>query len=368
MTLALCPGILSSPAEANEPPTSIDLVKPQNRSVVLEGSRVDFIVDVHDPDMAGGQVVFVTWTSNISGPLITLNTTKQLHWITTELEVGMHNITVTATDGEHSIEMWFKLTVIKDIPVTIRTYPLRPLEVSVLARLVLVVIVLLVSVAITIRGHLRRQDMMPREVTLGEEMAPPPTEAVPAHVAPPPAPSMEPKPVDREGLEALSIALGQVIDRLEHEKVEDRIKTTTAQPPPPPEPEPPLPPMEVLADRERTRQVRDVMMVLSQLPSGLPNELFGWEMGALARAVVDGEKRIGPDGQPYVSIGSGWYSANIRDLGSFLQPWHGPTARTAAPEDRASRTDLLDKLEVRLLEGHISEETYERLRRKYEGG
>jgi hypothetical protein len=53
-------------------------------------------------------------------------------------------------------------------------------------------------------------------------------------------------------------------------------------------------------------------------------------------------------------------------VGSFLQEWKDEeTSRPPLTEE--GRAKRLEQLEERLLEGKISEETYERLRRKYEG-
>jgi len=77
------------------------------------------------------------------------------------------------------------------------------------------------------------------------------------------------------------------------------------------------------ADRDRTVETREVMKVLTQLPQGLPNSLMGLDMGELARAIVDGERRISSNGVQIVNISGKWYNADRRNLGVFLREWRG---------------------------------------------
>ena len=108
------------------------------------------------------------------------------------------------------------------------------------------------------------------------------------------------------------------------------------------------------------------MRMLTQLPRGLPTELWNMDMSQLARDIVDGPKRTAPDGTPLVKIKRTWYSADLVSVGNFLREYHDeePEAPAAPAKDKAEK---LEQLESRLLEGKISEETYERLRKKFEG-
>ena len=115
------------------------------------------------------------------------------------------------------------------------------------------------------------------------------------------------------------------------------------------------------AEQVRAREDREVMKVLTQLPHGLPTSLWGWDMSELARAIVDGERRKATDGTPLVSIKGRWYVADISNLGSFLRDWDEGGAGT--PEERRKK---LKQLEKALLEGKISEKTYNELKKKYE--
>jgi hypothetical protein len=120
---------------------------------------------------------------------------------------------------------------------------------------------------------------------------------------------------------------------------------------------------EEAADREHAREVRDVMKALTQMPRGLPTALWGKDMSQLAREIVDGERRKEPDGTELVLVDGKWYEADHNNLGRFLREHKEEAAGTGlSARERAKR---LEQLEERLLEGRISEETYERLRDKY---
>ena len=116
------------------------------------------------------------------------------------------------------------------------------------------------------------------------------------------------------------------------------------------------------ADRERTREVREVMRALTQLPQGLPTTLWGWDMAELARAIVDGERCTAPDGTPLVKVKGKWYNTDRTNVGVFVREWKEPVAQ-AAPKRTAmtaeERERKLEQLETALLEGKISEKTFQ---------
>ena len=125
------------------------------------------------------------------------------------------------------------------------------------------------------------------------------------------------------------------------------------------------------AARERTREVREVMRALTQLPQGLPTTLWGWDMNELARTIVDGERRTGPDGTQLITIKGRWYNADRTNVGVFMREWKGPEAPApprSGPMTSEERQNRLGQLEDALLEGKISEQTYRELKSKYEHG
>jgi hypothetical protein len=127
-----------------------------------------------------------------------------------------------------------------------------------------------------------------------------------------------------------------------------------------------VPPTEEdLIERAHAELVREVMKALTQQPRGLPTTLWGKDMAVLAREIVDGPRKSAPDGTMLVEVDGKWYQADHNKPGTFLVEWEEDEAE---PVDAATgRERRLQQLEDRLIEGKISEETYERLRKKYKG-
>jgi hypothetical protein len=97
----------------NDPPGTPIIILPSNRTSLAEGSNVTFRVDIIDPDVSLGQVLTVTWISNISGPISTLSESSKFFQTRYTLPPGVHKITVTVTDGEHIRSSWIEVTVLE---------------------------------------------------------------------------------------------------------------------------------------------------------------------------------------------------------------------------------------------------------------
>ncbi len=350
----------------NDPPSAVVIIRPNNHTIVEQGQNVTFSVSVDDPDIMFGQVLTVTWSSNISGPFNTLTTVHELSFVKDDLPVGVHRITVRASDGEHVREAWSVLEVVEPyVPP-----PPKPDEPfyhtpSGIGLIVLVVVLAVVAVAMLLVTRSRRGMEEPEEE--------PPVPEAPADIVTDVVEGSE-----RYEMTALRDEVARAAEQLEATRAPAAPvagAVTPAPEPAPPTVEPPAPPPELeevavpteeeLAEREHAGQVREVMKALTQLPRGLPTDLWNKDMAELASAIVDGPKRTAPDGTPLVQIGRRWYNADHTNVGHFLSEWKGD--RPAAPSSDDERARKLDQLEERLLEGKISEETYERLRRKYEG-
>ncbi len=357
----------------NDPPTMPILVKPVNHTIVEEGTYITFSVDVSDPDMRYDQVLTVTWVSNVSGYIRALTTVHPLEFTTNELPIGEHRITVTATDGEIERSIWFDVQVVeKYVPPP--PGPEKPSflsEPTGIAAILLLVILVIVVVAIVVMRRGRPEE----DATVAT-----------ATVAPGSDTQVEVQEEAPSDLAALSQELDRMTTELEGRRQAERAMAPSVPAAPPGHPiaPPPPPPMATVpagpppaeerreltpeeeADREHAMEVREVMKSLTQLPRGLPTALWGMDIAELGRAIVDGEKRTTADGAELVLINGKWYNADRNNLGRFMIEWKeeaaGPSG-TGAAGDRASK---LARLEERLLEGKISEETYERLRKKYE--
>jgi hypothetical protein len=98
----------------NDPPGPIGSFGPDHGSAFYEYEPVTFTVKVDDPDLEQpewGEVLQVTWESDISGPLMTKNTTDIATFVTNGLRVGRHLITVIVSDGEYSQETTFAVKI-----------------------------------------------------------------------------------------------------------------------------------------------------------------------------------------------------------------------------------------------------------------
>jgi hypothetical protein len=98
----------------------------------------------------------------------------------------------------------------------------------------------------------------------------------------------------------------------------------------------------------------------------MPTHLWGKDLAILAKEIVDGPKRTAPDGTELVEVDGRWYTSDHTRIGSFLQEWIDKEEVPPKGPSTDEGESKLDQLESRLLEGKISEETYERLRKKYE--
>jgi len=142
----------------NDPPGAILVVAPANHTSVEKGKTITFSVEVDDPDTVLGQVLTVTWTSDVSGVIRTLTSAQGLSFTTADLPAGTHRITVSVTDGQFTREAWFELKVTsKTTPPPNGEEEPSPLA-GPLGIAVIVVVLVLVALAIVmyIRSSRRR--------------------------------------------------------------------------------------------------------------------------------------------------------------------------------------------------------------------
>jgi hypothetical protein len=291
----------------------------------------------------------MTWISNISGQFMSLTTDDDLSFLKDDLPVGDHMVTVHVTDGEHVNEVWFNLTIMEPYvpppPKVEEPFYQTTSGLGIIIGVVLAVVV----VALFLVTRTREEEEVEEEEPLPEEQ-----EIVMDVV----------DGSQRYEMATLGDELGRLADELEASKAADEAAAAAAPVAPPIEEledvEPPS--EEDLAQRAHDREVREVMKALTQLPRGLPIYLSNKEMSQLASEIIDGPKRTAPDGTELVEIDGVWYTADHRKTGKFLQIWK------EGQEEGDDQAQKLEQLEARLLEGKISEETYERLRRKYEDG
>jgi hypothetical protein len=335
----------------NDPPTLPIIHKPNNHTVVEERTNVTFAVEVNDPDLWLGQSLTIQWISNISGVIKALTSDDTLEFITDALPVGEHRITIKVSDGEYEREVWMELTVLeKYVPPPEKEEPFftEPTGIASILLILLVVIVLVAWMAT--KGRKDEREEIETDITMSEQV----TVEIDEPVQDLAGLSEE---LDRlaTGLEAQRDA-EQAISPPELEPVQETITI--------PEQVAPLSDEEIAA-RAHAGEVRDVMNALTQLPRGLPTALWDKDMAKLAKEIVDGPKRTTSDGTLLVEIEGNWFTADHTKIGSFLREWKEESVAAVSISDE-ERGKMLTQLEQRLAEGKLSEETYERLRKKYE--
>jgi hypothetical protein len=114
---------------------------------------------------------------------------------------------------------------------------------------------------------------------------------------------------------------------------------------------------------------RKYQTAIGRLPYGIPAaELKDKEWTWLAAALATGQKKDTPDGREVTLIEGRWYYSDVKDASSFLTE-HGARPKVEVKKTTVptmDRATILAKLEERLAMGEISEETYNKLRKKYE--
>jgi hypothetical protein len=127
---------------AKEPPEPPEVFSPKNGSVWKEGEEIAFTVKVSDPDIIHGEVLQVTWSSNITGTIGTMGTTEMATLTYSNLPVGDHRIFIEVSDGKYK-----RLTFI-DITVVERDEPGPPPEQSRLWLYIVFAVIFVMMIAI----------------------------------------------------------------------------------------------------------------------------------------------------------------------------------------------------------------------------
>lgn len=99
----------------NDPPT-IELVSPPNGTRVREKTPLNFTIQVSDPDLPFGDRLSVVWSSSHTGKLKDLTGEGELGFVTDDLAVCTHIITVTVSDGRLEANVTLEVTVEKEPP------------------------------------------------------------------------------------------------------------------------------------------------------------------------------------------------------------------------------------------------------------
>jgi uncharacterized membrane protein len=336
---------------------------------------ISLIAICDDPDIKHGQVLNYSWVSNLTGQLGYGSSLS-----VRILEVGTHVITLTVNDGE--FQKMATVTIVVEPREDITPPPTNghsgsedPLNFGLIA--VLIAVLVIVGVVIFVARTKRRSEEL--EAQDEEEYK-------------------------REHMERAHEAVKEAADRLETSKewtemkedtepattqvVENGIEIQTTAVPgaalsmevkkteaAPKEImglfDEPTSRTPTMSDEERAQlqldsKKRKYQNAIGRLPYGIPSdELKEWDWVDLATALASGEKRMTPDGRELTKVDGTWYFSDPKDTGSFLKE-HAPKAAPEATKATKSmdKAEKLEKLEERLLNGDISEETYNKLYEK----
>ncbi len=112
---------------------------------------------------------------------------------------------------------------------------------------------------------------------------------------------------------------------------------------------------------------RQYQNAIGRLPYGIPSkELQDREWVDLADALATGPKKLVHDGQEITGIDGRWYFSDADDSSTFLKEHGAKVKEVAKPiEPTMDNEALLKKLEERFIMGEISEESYQKLVKKY---
>ncbi len=315
-------------AEVNDPPHWPIVISPDNNSRYEELTSITFEVSTYDED--DGNLV-VTWTSIRSGLLRQHTAGSPKSFVENDLPVGLHTITVSVTDGEHTRSTWFTLDIVELGSLGGGARGSTSDDTTAFSWCICSIMVVVV---ITIIGYLfyiyykgrptsltqklpkvehfpktgqprtprPSEPRMPPEWLSGprpEIPEPPPATGPVAMPTPPPVYSSP----TRTDLSDGEITADDVEDIFEDEGggaegLEDM--------------------MAVPEDEWKVMTEDEFVTILEGLPDGLPQPLWGIDWSALAREVISSSKML-EDGTVVAVIGGKVFRADKRDIDTFMK-------------------------------------------------
>ncbi len=309
----------------NDPPRDPRIISPANDERFDWNASIGLRGLAADPD---GDELTYTWRSNVSGDLgegqsVNIRLTDS----------GHHNITLTISDGEYSLELWVHVNI-GPKPEDIK--PPKPPEddswlsgifgIAVLLGVVILVLLVVLGVFLMMRARKRAID---------EEAIPMPTE----------------EEIDRHrALKELADAVKETADKMEAEKAAKgaaiSVEGTGMVPSSKPshkmrlteqasdetarlwsdiEKEEPEVPDEEKEELRRENMKRRFQSAIQALPYGIPSpELRKIPPHLLAEELVTGTKHELPDGTQLTAIRGKWYHSDDEDSSKFLTEYKKP--------------------------------------------
>jgi hypothetical protein len=359
----------------NDSPQDVAIASPKNNSAYDREDTIKLSGYALDPDIPFGEVLVYNWTSDKDG---VLGTGKNLD--VTNLSIGSHKINLIVDDGDITVEAWIRLTInttggggngggggggnnggggVSDLPLG----------------LILAILVVLGGAGAAFYVITSRRKMVefsaPTEVDA-------PKMSVLDEEKPRPAPTAEPEAGPEAEAEAEAEPEAGPAPEAEPTPAEPEKAPTYAPRPTYAAPaEPVSVSYELVAEKETTLTEADLeeqrlddlkrnyQNAIGLLDFGIPSpELQGNDWVTMAALLAEGEHSTLDNGSPITKIDGRWYHSDTEDLRTFLREVKEQAPSDAGTSDKA---DLLRKVEVRFNKGQISEETYNRLKKKYGG-
>jgi hypothetical protein len=267
--------------DPTQEPIVVTILLPENHTIVDLGVPVVFDIDTHHSRLSDHSLIIATWTSDLQGPLRVSSSEQGLDFTTSDLDPGVHTITVTVTSGDYSGEAWFTLTVGEEGEEIYEDY-------SFLYIVIIVIIILIIIASITLsRGA--AAEPRPQE---GED------QELPEQPSPPrPAPEAAPRqaPTARWPPRGVVPPVRQQVEDRYPFPVEERLQ------------------VELAPDIER------LIEVIESMPGGIPRSLNLFDAVHLANRIIKGKKMTAPDGLQIVKIFADWYYFDPEDRERFLK-------------------------------------------------
>jgi uncharacterized membrane protein len=330
----------------NDPPSDPSIIDPENGAKYKVNESFDLSASCSDPDIQHGQELNYTWSSNISG-IIGYGPGSSV----TLMEPGTHLITLTVTDGEYETTATVEL-VIEPLQVVGPSDPSggddddegSPFSIW----LVLGIVLVLAILATVFMVVSRRKAAVATEAEAEET---------------------------------------RVDDKRTEDKSEDDVQdgVSTEMPERAVE-EPPQAQEDVMTlfgrdegteepiMSEEEREVLRIDSMKRKYHNAIGNQMYGipskeladWDWIELAAALATGSKDTSEEGVEITEVEGRWYYSDLEDPSTFLRE-HGVEPEGEPEEDDVpdDNEELLKQLEKRFIKGEISEEAYDRLRKKY---
>jgi len=105
--------ITVSVTNVNDPPRDIKIIAPTNGTKFAYKDPVLLDVEFEDADMAAGETVYITWSSDKTGLLATYTSDNGTSFTLDSMKPGKHVIKVTVSDGEESIDAMVEIRIEK---------------------------------------------------------------------------------------------------------------------------------------------------------------------------------------------------------------------------------------------------------------